>query len=129
MNTDDDGDRRDPVKFYGPWARVTPPVCGAVFIAAGMVGDNWLRVAGKAMALSIELYLIPLAMVANPALLSIATDPAPAMLAFVKTAITLAMVSFGVILRHNTFIQVALVAIGLSLLFAQFPALTIQCTI
>lgn len=114
------------VFWYALLSTITPPVCGAVFIAAGMVGENWLRVAGKAMALGIGLYLIPLAMIANPALLLVATDTAPALLAFVKTAISLAMVSFGVILRHNAYLQIALVAIGLILLFAPYPALTIQ---
>lgn len=110
------------VFWYALLSTITPPVCGAVFIAAGMVGENWLRVAGKAMALGIGLYLIPPAMIVNPALLSVATDTTFALLAFVKTAISLAMVSFGIILRHNAYLQIALVAFGLLLLFAPMPA-------
>src|SRR5690554_5059443 len=53
------------VFWYALLSTITPPVCGGVFIAAGMAGENWLKVAGKAMALGIGLYLIPLSMVAN----------------------------------------------------------------
>jgi TRAP-type uncharacterized transport system fused permease subunit len=34
---------------------------------AGMIGENWLRVAVHAMMLGVGLYIIPLTMVANPA--------------------------------------------------------------
>jgi TRAP transporter 4TM/12TM fusion protein len=53
------------VFWFALLSTITPPVCGAVFIAAGMVGENWLRVAGVAMALGLGLYLIPLAMAAS----------------------------------------------------------------
>ena len=39
------------VFWFALLSTITPPVCGAVFIAAGMVGENWLQVAGTAMAL------------------------------------------------------------------------------
>ncbi len=105
------------VFWYALLSTITPPVCGAVFIAAGMVGENWLRVAGKAMALGIGLYLIPPAMIANPALLSIATDSLPAIIASIKITIALAMISFGVILRQNLPVQTALTIGGLILIF------------
>ena len=56
------------VFWYALLSTITPPVCGTVFIAAGMVGENWLKVSVRALALGIGLYLIPLAMVAQPAL-------------------------------------------------------------
>ena len=53
------------VFWYALLSTITPPVCGGVFIAAGMVGENWLQVAITAMSLGIELYLIPLGMVVH----------------------------------------------------------------
>lgn len=40
------------VFWFALLSTITPPVCGAVFIAAGMVEENWLRVAISAMALA-----------------------------------------------------------------------------
>ena len=76
---------------------ITPPVCGAVFIAAGMVGENWLKVAMTAMALGVGLYVIPLAMIANPAVIDLSASPLAAVIAAVKIGIGLALVSFGLI--------------------------------
>src|SRR5690606_9113289 len=39
------------VFWFALLSTITPPVCGAVFIAAGMVEESWLKVAGVAMAL------------------------------------------------------------------------------
>lgn len=105
------------VFWYALLSTITPPVCGAVFIAAGMLEENWLRVASKAMALGIGLYLIPLAMIANPALLTLITDPFAALFALAKTGVALTAVSYGVILRANLFGQLALIAVGLTVLF------------
>ena len=54
------------VFWFALLSTITPPVCGAVFIAAGMIGENWMKVALTAMALGVGLYLIPLALIANP---------------------------------------------------------------
>lgn len=85
------------VFWFALLSTITPPVCGAVFIAAGMVGENWLKVAATAMALGIGLYLVPLAMVANPSVIALAETPVAALLAMVKIGIGLALVSNGVI--------------------------------
>ena len=62
-----------------------PPVCAAVFIAAGMIGENWLGVATTAMALALGLYPIPIGMVANPAVLGLAAAPGAADLAAARS--------------------------------------------
>ena len=54
------------VFWFALLSTITPPVCGAVFIAAGMVNENWLKVAVSAMALGIGLYLVPIGMVLMP---------------------------------------------------------------
>jgi hypothetical protein len=62
-----------------------------------MVQENWLKVAARAMALGIGLYLVPLAMIANPALIGLSGEPWAALGAFVKVALGLGAVSMGVI--------------------------------
>lgn len=105
------------VFWYALLSTITPPVCGGVFIAAGMVGENWLKVALKAMALGIGLYIIPLAMVANPELIRLAFNPTGALLDALKVAVGLTAISYGVIARKALWQRVALVALGVVVIF------------
>jgi len=105
------------VFWFALLSTITPPVCGAVFIAAGMVGENWLKIAGNAMALGVGLYLIPLAMVANPALIKLFVTPLPALLVFTKVGISLAAVSYGIIAPKTVITRIALVLVGLTGIF------------
>jgi len=101
------------VFWFALLSTITPPVCGAVFIAAGMVGENWLKIAGSAMALGIGLYLIPLGMVANPDLIRLFENPAPALLVFFKMGVSLAAVSYGIIAPKAPIVRASLVVAGL----------------
>ncbi|WP_265516620.1 TRAP transporter permease [Nitratireductor luteus] len=105
------------VFWFALLSTITPPVCGAVFIAAGMVREDWLKVAVTAMALGVGLYLIPLAMIANPMLLRTAQSPVPAVAAGVKVALGLICVSYGLIAAYRPLTRVMLVAAGLIVLF------------
>ncbi|MGO2010180.1 TRAP transporter permease [Vreelandella alkaliphila] len=105
------------VFWYALLSTITPPVCGGVFIAAGMVGENWLKVALKAMALGIGLYIIPLAMVANPDVIQLAFNPAGALLDGLKIAAGLTAISFGVIARKAIWLRVILVVAGAAVIF------------
>ena len=105
------------VFWFALLSTITPPVCGAVFIAAGMVEENWLKVAGTAMKLGIGLYLIPLGMIANPDLIALDTHPYWALLSMLKVGAALAMVSYGLIAARHWFTGVATGAAGLLLLF------------
>ncbi len=108
------------VFWFALLSTITPPVCGAVFIAAGMVEENWLKVAGRAMALGIGLYLIPLGMIANPDLIRLETGAAAALLATLKIGVGLAAISFGIIAPKAVWLRVALVAAGFGVLFFVF---------
>ncbi len=77
------------VFWYALLSTITPPVCGTVFIAAGMAQTPWIPVAGQAMRLGLGLYLVPLAFVANPALIDLQTQPLLALLALAKTGLGL----------------------------------------
>ena len=85
------------VFWFALLSTITPPVCGAVFIAAAMIGENWLRVAMTAMTLGIGLYVIPLGMIANPAIIGLDQTPLAALLALVKLGVALAAISYGLI--------------------------------
>ena len=105
------------VFWFALLSTITPPVCGAVFIAAGMVEENWLKVAGRAMVLGIGLYLIPLGMIANPDLIRLETGAGAALLAALKIGIGLAAISFGIIAPKPIWLRVALVVAGFGALF------------
>ncbi|MCC5883094.1 MAG: TRAP transporter fused permease subunit [Halomonas sp.] len=106
------------VFWFALLSTITPPVCGGVFIAAGMVGENWLKVALKAMALGIGLYIIPLAMVANPDVIRLAFDPLGAIFDAVKIALGLMAISYGVIARRAAWLRLVLVVVGAVVIFA-----------
>ncbi len=106
------------VFWFALLSTITPPVCGAVFIAAGMVGENWLRVAMTAMALGLGLYVIPLGMVALPALTDPVGVPGAAVLAAGRMAVGLTALSFAVIGRGGPVRRVGLAALGAAAIFA-----------
>jgi len=105
------------VFWFALLSTITPPVCGAVFIAAGMVEENWLKVAVKAMSLGIGLYIIPLVMIASPELIAFKQTPLLALMAFAKTAIALIAISYGLINRSLQWRRLPLLLMGLALLF------------
>ncbi|MEZ5659654.1 MAG: TRAP transporter large permease subunit [Burkholderiaceae bacterium] len=105
------------VFWFALLSTITPPVCGAVFIAAGMVGENWLRIATTAMTLGVGLYLIPPAMIANPALIELSTQPVAAVVAALRIGIGLALISHGLISSRRLPWRLGLALTGLLILF------------
>ncbi|MCT4370525.1 TRAP transporter fused permease subunit [Yangia mangrovi] len=105
------------VFWFALLSTITPPVCGAVFIAAGMIGENWVKVAGTAMALGIGLYIIPLGMIANPGILELTAAPALALFAFVRIGLGLALISHGLIGRRPALVRALCVVSGLAVVF------------
>ena len=106
------------VFWFALLSTITPPVCGAVFIAAGMVEENWLKVAGSAMALGIGLYIVPLAMIANSTLIDLGNDPLWAVLAGLKVAVGLTAISFGLIAPRPFWMRIAMIGVGAAVIFA-----------
>ena len=105
------------VFWFALLSTITPPVCGAVFIAAGMVDENWLKVALTAMALGVGLYLIPLGIIANPMIIELAENPIWALITFIKIAVGLSAVSYGLIGYRNWPAKVGSIASGLLITF------------
>lgn len=105
------------VFWFALLSTITPPVCGAVFIAAGMIGENWLRVALTAMALGVGLYVIPLSMIANDNLIRLTTTPVAALVAFAHVSVGLSCLSFALIGRSSFMKRIALFIVGMTLAF------------
>lgn len=102
------------VFWFALLSTITPPVCGAVFIAAGMVGEDWLRVAGTAMVLGLGLYVIPVGMVVQPALIDPLGSPWGAAVAVVRLGLGLAALSFAVIGRGGSGLRLGLGVVGVA---------------
>ncbi|MEM1200986.1 MAG: TRAP transporter fused permease subunit, partial [Pseudomonadota bacterium] len=110
------------VFWFALLSTITPPVCGAVFIAAGMVEENWLVVAARAMVLGVGLYLIPLGMIANPSLIGLEQEAFSALFAALKVGIGLAAISFGIIAPKAFWLRILLVVAGAATLFVPLSA-------
>lgn len=108
------------VFWFALLSTITPPVCGTVFIAAGMAGAPWLKVAGISMRLGLGLYLIPLAFVANPALVALKTTPLLAVLAMAKIGLGLWLLSLALIGDRPLWQRALAAALGFVALFL-FP--------
>ncbi|MEP3276200.1 MAG: TRAP transporter fused permease subunit [Stappiaceae bacterium] len=107
------------VFWFALISTITPPVCGAVFIAAGMVGENWLKVALTAMALGVGLYVIPLGMIANPQIIALGNEPLAAVIAFVQIGVGLSLLSFGLIAARNPAAKIGLIVAGMIVIFGR----------
>ena len=105
------------VFWFALLSTITPPVCGAVFIAAGMIGENWLRVAVTAMALGVGLYIIPLGMISLPGIMGLETDPLSALLAFLQLGVGLTALSFGLIGARPIWYRSVLALSGMAIIF------------
>jgi TRAP transporter 4TM/12TM fusion protein len=58
------------VFYYATISVITPPVCVAVFVAAGIAQTNWLAVAREACKLGAVTYVIPFMFIAYPGMLA-----------------------------------------------------------
>ena len=105
------------VFWYALLSTITPPVCGTVFIAAGMAQTPWVPVAGLSMRIGLGLYLVPLAFVANPAVLQPVSHLFPALLAFVKISLGLWLVSKCLLVSGFIPVRILYLAAGLTAIF------------
>ena len=107
------------VLWYALLCTITPPVCGTVFVAAGIAGAPWLQVAFQAMRIGLGLFIIPLGFIANPALLALQTEPLLALAAAAKVMFGLWLLSFALIQSAKPWWQSLLAAVvGVATIFA-----------
>jgi len=109
------------VFWYALLSTITPPVCGGVFIAASMIGENWLRVAASAMMLGVGLYVIPLAMIRHPELVTFVETPMTSLLVTVQISMGVLLLGHGLIGNRALPLRFLLVAAGLVLIFLRLP--------
>ena len=109
------------VFWYALLCTITPPVCGNVFIAAGIARTPWLPVAGNAMRLGVGLFIVPLGFIANPALLELAATPVEALAAMAKIAAGLYLISYAAIGARKTMmwdlLRLPALPLGLAIIF------------
>lgn len=105
------------VFWFALLSTITPPVCGTVFITAGIVGENWLKVAASAMRLGIGLYIIPLAMIANPRIIDLGSHTTQALIAFVQIGVGLWCLSFAFISGSTKMLRLMAGIAGLAICF------------
>jgi len=89
--------------WFALLSTITPPVCGTVFIAAGMADTHWLKVASKAMRLGVGLYIIPIAFITNQYLIYPDQHFLLALASFVKISIGLAFVSYALVNDNKSY--------------------------
>ena len=109
------------VFWFALISTITPPVCGAVFIASGMIGTNWLKVALTAMSLGVGLYIIPLALAADIALIQIADRPIAAMVMALRTGIGLWLISRALISTDSVVLRLLMIGLGGFVIFIPVP--------
>ncbi|TVR05594.1 MAG: TRAP transporter fused permease subunit [Spirochaetaceae bacterium] len=63
------------VFYFAILSAITPPICGAVFISAGMAEADWFASAKIALKLSFAAFFVPFVFVYDPALLLIGSLP------------------------------------------------------
>ena len=73
---------------------VTPPVCGAIFIAAGMAEADWVETAKFGLKLSFAAFLLPFLFAYDPSLILIGT-PVSIILSVIRASLALLMISAG----------------------------------
>lgn len=59
--------------YYAVLSAITPPVCAAVYVAAGIADSNWLKSAWVSIKLTLIAFILPFIFVSNTSLLALGT--------------------------------------------------------
>lgn len=86
------------VFYFAILSAITPPVCGAVYIAAGMAGADWMETARYSLRLSYAAFLLPFVFVYDYSMLVIVGGgPLAIAAAIVRTTLAMVTLSAGFI--------------------------------
>jgi TRAP transporter 4TM/12TM fusion protein len=86
------------VFYFAILSAITPPVCGAVYIAAGMAGADWMETARYSLRLSYAAFLLPFVFVYDYSILLIVGDgPLAIVAAIIRTTLAMVTLSAGFI--------------------------------
>ena len=105
------------VFWFALLSTITPPVCGGVFIAATMVGENWFKVAISAMTLGLGLYIVPLAMVQHQSLIQLDKYPFESIITALQLAIGLLLLGKGLIGSRWSMTRLTCILIAIVVMF------------
>lgn len=109
--------------YFGCLSFITPPVCVAAYIAAGISGGDPWRTGFRAMRLGAAAFLVPWAFVFNPGILMIGS-PMDIILAFIFIAMGAICVGIALeghlLTKLRIWQQVLLGLIGLAMFFPNF---------
>lgn len=82
--------------YFAIISAITPPVCGAVYIASGIAGANWLKSAKYALILGFSAFLIPYLFVYDNSFLLIGSK-LDILYSIVRSLISITIISSAVI--------------------------------
>jgi TRAP-type uncharacterized transport system fused permease subunit len=77
--------------YYAILSAITPPVCAAIYVGAGIAQANWVKTAWIAMRLALVEYLIPFVFIYNTSLLFLG-PPETILLSFITATIGVSMI-------------------------------------
>jgi TRAP transporter 4TM/12TM fusion protein len=83
--------------YFAILSAITPPVCGAVYIASGMANADWIETTRYSLRLSYAAFLMPFVFVYDPALLFIASSWLDIALCICRTVLAMVFLSAGFI--------------------------------
>jgi TRAP transporter 4TM/12TM fusion protein len=83
--------------YFAILSAITPPVCGAVYIASGMAGADWIETTRYSLRLSYAAFLMPFVFVYDPSLLFIGGSWVETAASIFRTGMAMLLLSAGFI--------------------------------
>ncbi|MDA3948643.1 MAG: TRAP transporter fused permease subunit [Spirochaeta sp.] len=83
------------VFYYAILSAITPPICGAVFIASGMAEANWISTAKISLKLGFAAFVLPFLFVYNHSLLLLEGDLLETVFVVARTGTAIVFLSAG----------------------------------
>lgn len=105
--------------YYAILSAITPPVCGAVFIASGMAGADWMQTASYSLRLSYAAFLLPFVFIYDNSILFITGSLPDTLLCIIRVTMAMTLLSAGFIgqFRRGLNIPGRLVLLALGVLW------------
>ncbi len=105
--------------YFAILSAITPPVCGAVFIASGIAQTNWIHTARYSLRLSYAAFLLPFVFVYDTSLLLFGENWFDIPLCIIRTVMAMTLLSAGFIgqLRGSLTPLARLILLGLGTLW------------
>jgi len=83
--------------YFAILSAITPPVCGAVFIASGIAQTDWMQTARYSLRLSYAAFLLPFVFIYDHSLLLIQGSLFDTLLCLIRTIMAMTLLSAGFI--------------------------------